>query len=294
MKIRRALLTGLLAIGIYSCGDDGSAADAATTDAVESIDAVDVQAQIGRNDIQVNLDSLLNDVNGSTGDVLTTGADYLQQGADYLSLEADSILSDADADITEGGEQTGCTRSANISGAEVVHYPVEGETCEEAGESIFSGKEHAGETVCELAASYTISLETSTGTGPDPAKRCCCTASIDQVTNETKATVYMPGWNGCDTCFDEFYQNLAVHEQVHVDYCNDAGVKLVESLQSLPSEIRCAEDFDQACDLAHQALVDGADAAQADVLNEMEDFNEQYDSDTNHGETQGAVLNCDC
>ena len=197
------------------------------------------------------------------------------------------------ADDGSGGSSTDapfdCERGAPVKDGSVAHYPVEGSTCEEAANNLM--EPYAGETECNLKVNYSGSF--AAATAADTHEKCC-RASISDVTNNTYATVLLPHWEGCDPCFDKFYKNLVTHEQGHVDYCNEAGKTLENRVKNIPSKTKCAMDYAAACDLAWQEIEDEFNTIYDEVSNDLDQKNKQYDNDTNHGETQGATLNCNC
>ncbi len=195
------------------------------------------------------------------------------------------------ADGGSGGTDASfdCERGAPVKDGSVAHYPVEGSTCEEAADNL--QEPYAGERECSLEVKYSGSF--AEATSADTHEKCC-RASISGVTNNTYATVLLPHWEGCDPCFDQFYRNLVTHEQGHVDRCNEAGRTLEDRVRTIPSKTKCAMDYATACDLAWQEIENEFNTIFNDVSNDLDQVCEQYDTDTNHGETQGATLNCKC
>jgi len=182
-----------------------------------------------------------------------------------------------------------CERGAPVKNGSVAHYPVEGATCEEAADNLM--EPYAGKTECNLSLKYG---GTFTPSNPPDTHEKCCTASVTGVTNKTYATVLLPHWEGCDPCFDQFYQNLVTHEQGHVDHCNEAGRTLEDRVKNIPSKTKCAMDYAAACNLAWKEIENGYNNISEEVWTDFNQVCEQYDNDTNHVETQGATLNCNC
>ena len=200
---------------------------------------------------------------------------------------------DKPADNGDGGAGGAfdCERGAPVRDGSVAHYPVDGDTCKEAANNL--REPYAGETECNLKVNYSGSFATA---APADTREKCCTASISGVVNNTYATVLLPHWGGCDPCFDQFYSNLVAHEQGHVDYCNEAGRDLENRVRNIPPKTKCVDinDATTPCDLAWQDVEDEFNTIFDEVSDDLSQKNEKYDNDTNHGETQGATLNCNC
>ena len=187
----------------------------------------------------------------------------------------------------EDRQQQESTDRVEISNADVEYYPVSGNSCEEAKENMtgytIDGEWVAGKTDAEI----------SFGCGydpiPDPDKRCC-NAVISGLTTSCNATVYLPQWNGSDKCWDRFIDALTVHEQGHVDICQDYKGQLESALSGLESR----ECLPKTCEDAMTDLEQKANSEFGRVSAEHNDAQDAYDTSNNHGAGQGAVLNCDC
>ena len=184
-----------------------------------------------------------------------------------------------------------CERGAPVRDGSVTHYPVDGNTCEEAANNLM--EPYPGETECNLKVDYSGSF--AEWRVAEKHEKCC-RASISDIINDTSATVLLPHWEGCDPCFDQFYTNLVAHEQGHVDYCNEAGRTLEYRVRNIPPKTICIDidDATNPCDLAWQEIENEFNAIFDEVSNDLDQKDKQYDHDTNHGETQGATLNCKC
>ncbi len=190
----------------------------------------------------------------------------------------------------EDGQQQESNDRVEISNADVEYYTVSGNNCEEAKENMtgytVDGEWVAGKTDAE------ISFECSYDPIPDPDKRCC-KAVIGNLTTSCNATVYLPQWNGSDKCWDKFIDALTVHEQGHVDICQDYKGRLESALSGLESTV-CSESMQKACDDALTDLEQKANSEFERVSAEHGDAQDAYDTGNDHGAGQGAVLNCDC
>lgn len=188
-----------------------------------------------------------------------------------------------------------------ITNADVEYYTVEGETCEEVKEDIFNprtgkgfledGTRYGGDTDMELGYDCGVDAQ------PQPhedRKEYCCKAMLENVEGYCNATVHLPQWDGSDECWDRFIDALKTHEQGHVDMCHDYAQTLETALPGLESTVCSEESMEKACNDAMADLGQKADAAEERVHQRHNEAQDAYDAETSHGETQGAVLNCDC
>ncbi|MDI6737199.1 MAG: DUF922 domain-containing protein [Nanoarchaeota archaeon] len=196
------------------------------------------------------------------------------------------------------GEET----APQITKPNVEYYTVNGSDCEEAKNDIFDeengkgfmegGKRRAGKA--DVGLSYV-----GTGYKPIPQdsanpKEFCCKAVIDPLVAVCEGTVYLPQWDGNDKCWDRFIEALTAHEQGHVDLCMDYAGRLKTALTGLESDVCSTESMQKACDDALTDLEQKAGDAYDAVDSDYNTADDLYDSTTDHGETQGAVLDCDC
>jgi predicted secreted Zn-dependent protease len=98
------------------------------------------------------------------------------------------------------------------------------------------------------------------------------------------AVVY-PSWQpssgaaaGLSKSWQRFSTNLATHENGHVKYDQAGAAQLLANIQNFPAT-NCDTIIAQVTNMANNTI--GA----------MNQTNDNYDASTNHGETQGAVLN---
>lgn len=109
--------------------------------------------------------------------------------------------------------------------------------------------------------------------------------SIDAVKVVIHTTAITPSWTaepGTDADVPDrwahFIAALTIHEQGHIDLGTQGAQKLLTDLQRIPSATTCAA-LDQQANGVAQADLAAASQAQAD-----------YDAQTQHGATQGAVF----
>ncbi len=184
-----------------------------------------------------------------------------------------------------------------ISNADVEYYPVNGSNCEEAKENMtgytLDDEWVAGKTDAEIK--FECSYDPTPEPGDVPRKEYCCKAVIGNLTTSCNATVYLPQWNGSDKCWDKFIDALTVHEQGHVDICQDYKGQLESALEGLEST-KCSTSMEAACNDALDDLEQRANSEFEKVSAEHKGAQDTYDASTDHGRGAGqnAVLNCDC
>ena len=176
-------------------------------------------------------------------------------------------------------------------------YEVNGNTCEEAKADMegkgytIDGKWRAGKA--DVGLSFEP-LYTPQPQQTGQQKRFCCKAVIGSLTAKCNANIYLPQWNGSDKCWDRFIDALTLHEMGHVEICNDYADKLKNAIIGLDS-IQCSEiSPEQACNAALDELEQKANEAYDTVSAEHNTAQDAYDTGNNHGERQGATLNCNC
>ena len=108
---------------------------------------------------------------------------------------------------------------------------------------------------------------------------------IKNVTVGLQVDMYLPDWQksenfaaGLDESWSTYISALTTHENGHRDYDVDGAGKILNTLSNLGSYNTCTE------------VGDAADIKGYEILDEIKALNESYDTSTNHGSTQGAVL----
>ena len=194
------------------------------------------------------------------------------------------------------------------------HYDVGGTTLREVKNNIWGpngvgpqdpqGRRHAGSA--SLTTSYNYAYTCSSQHG-----QCVITITPGSVTTSLGCEILLPNWTGYSQAtpaekqeWDRFIAALTTHEQSHCDrYLTDANRQAFQNAvaaalggQSIDINLPCPEDcshpdsaFQEAVRSAVQNLLDNNQGVQ-NVLDQMEQVQQQYDTDTRHGETQGATL----
>ncbi len=84
---------------------------------------------------------------------------------------------------------------------------------------------------------------------------------------------------GLASAWQAFITGLTIHEQGHIDIATQAAKKVVADVQSIPTAADCT------------TLTAAVSATLTSDLNAVAQAQIDYDTATNHGVTQGAVLN---
>lgn len=185
-----------------------------------------------------------------------------------------------------------------IENAALKHYDIAGSNCEEAKADMESkgftidGQWRAGKTETQLG--FNCGYAPAPGESDAEHRKFCCSAAIDELTAYCNATVYLPQWDGISRCWDRFIDGLTTHEQGHVDICQDYAGRLNDAIIGLTSSVCSTESMAKACEDAVADLEQKANDAYSPVSEAHEAAQDAYDTGNNHGETQGARLNCDC
>ena len=112
----------------------------------------------------------------------------------------------------------------------------------------------------------------------NPGRRC----KITKVTIVLTGNITLPRLEGGTYAqraqFDIFLSALRVHELGHHDINKDAAASISRLILSLPEMTSC------------KALVSAANDLGQQTLKECKERTEQYDAETNHGKSQGALL----
>lgn len=204
-----------------------------------------------------------------------------------------------------GAGGSGCVKNnpgASIGGVTMEHYAVNGDTAEEAVNDIFNpengkgfpgedGQIYAGNTDCNLGVySYSMSFK---GPTYNEKKECCYTASVAGSPGHYEITIGIPQWDGCDHCWDKMLEGLVGHEKGHADLCKAIGEKLINDI-SAATVTSCDHDCNSAGNAAGAALEAKIDQLFKDATDSYSQQSQDYDVQTDHGETQGATYKADC
>lgn len=191
-------------------------------------------------------------------------------------------------------------------------YDVGGANLKEVKDNIFGasglgpvdkeGKRRAGQAILDYFYNYFYSCQ--------PAEEKCV-VTIDSVKTKLECTILLPKWTAYDQAtqeakneWDRFIAALKKHEEGHCEkYLTDQNKQNVQTAatgalqgQQITINKPCPEDcnnpdsaFSEALETAVQNLLNNNQNFQ-NVFNGMEQVQDQYDTDTKHGETQNAVL----
>lgn len=130
---------------------------------------------------------------------------------------------------------------------------------------------------------------------------CSCTANVSELTLNAAINIDFPDWTNynlgtqCEKDhWDQFLQNLKIHEEGHASRDMDTKNNIEPIMRSLTGQATAA-NCSLACDTAFNTLKTNLRNALVSGVNTLNQEQERYDNDTRHGVTQGAVLNCgDC
>ena len=127
---------------------------------------------------------------------------------------------------------------------------------------------------------------------------CKCTSAPTNIDIGVTTSVEFPNWLGYDSAnqcqkdhWDEFMINLKTHEEGHVLICND-GVNIIKQIVDSPSFTAEAATCQAACDEAVQKTDAEFERRFDEGQKEVSKKQKDYDRNTEHGKTQGAVLDC--
>lgn len=189
-------------------------------------------------------------------------------------------------------------------------YEVNGETSQEVRRDIFDDKKGKGpkdEKGESRAGKTKVSYEIGFG-GPNDSTatdgKCSCTVTAKSVMERHTYEVTLPKWIGydnaskdCKAKWDEFIKNLRKHEEEHVRKYEKGITDALSATKKKwegKSETKTAPSCKAACDAAFAALQASIQKDFETELGKTETEQEAYDTQTKHGETEGAVLkDCD-
>lgn len=140
------------------------------------------------------------------------------------------------------------------------------------------------------------------GHGGNSEKTICeCTVEVTSVTVSLDCTVLMPAWENYDGAdqsaqneWDRFIDKLREHENGHLDIANEHYQKIEATLtDEFEGETNEADaEEGEACTKASDEILDAIGNRFDGLVEEQRQAHENYDDETNYGETQGATLDC--
>ncbi|MDO8553829.1 MAG: DUF922 domain-containing protein [Candidatus Micrarchaeota archaeon] len=157
----------------------------------------------------------------------------------------------------------------------------------------------AGGYFAQTRVVYPFHYEYDVTPKQDP-KSCTCNCVVKPKNLEIpiEISVDFPDWSSYgagNTCqqgkWDDFSSDLKIHEEGHVSIYQ-SGVATIKSQIGEASATVDAVTCQQACDPAVTQLDEDVDQKYASALSDIEKEQENYDSTTDHGSTQGATLDC--
>lgn len=80
------------------------------------------------------------------------------------------------------------------------------------------------------------------------------------------------------TLWDKYMTNLKTHENGHTENAKNAGIEIEKALWEMPTMSTC------------EALATAANNKANQIIKQHNDWDTQYDIDTKHGATQGAIF----
>lgn len=215
----------------------------------------------------------------------------------------DEILNPVDTGSGGSYEGTGgniatadCKRNnpgPEISGAEVKHYPVEGETLPKVVESLThfkTGEISASSTECIFALSYRIGQITYIDVS-SPYPNYCTEMWVDSAKVDPRVVVSMPRWNGCDPCWDSYLDVLGVHEQGHADACYGSAKELEEKVLKIEILVCWPWKKEESMTMARGQFNDNLEATILEAQSAYLEHTESYDQ-AGHQAAQEYVLSC--
>ena len=124
-------------------------------------------------------------------------------------------------------------------------------------------------------------------------KECCYTASVAGSPGHYESTISIPQWEGCDHCWDVMLAGLMEHEKGHADKCKEIGEQLMTDIAAATATV-CNKDCNAAATAAGDALEAKLDELLNNATNSYSQQSTDYDTETGHGETQGATYDSNC
>ncbi|MFH1785396.1 MAG: DUF922 domain-containing protein [Candidatus Micrarchaeota archaeon] len=183
--------------------------------------------------------------------------------------------------------------SANLS----AHYELTSEDFSELGEELDEKGPNGYAAITRAEYEYTYCPDVSTTVDQEECN-CTCNATIGTLNVSVVITQDLPTWTGDGYAnatanqkaeWDRFMEKLRLHEDGHSSLYTAGKSKIENSIDS-PSKTATAATCQKACEDAvgelDQAIYEGFEAG----ITEVDNDNKEYDDNTTHGATQGAVL----
>ncbi len=153
------------------------------------------------------------------------------------------------------------------------------------------------QTNCEFSNTYCI----DTTPKFDKEKcECDCSASVKDLKVSVAISQDLPSWGGGGygnstakqkAEWDRFLKNVRTHEDGHSKICNDGVAKVTKKADS-PTGKASAKTCKAACEAAAKQVEEALATGFSEGVAGVDAENDKYDSDTGHGATQGATLDC--
>ena len=183
----------------------------------------------------------------------------------------------------------------DIDSAVIYHYPVEGKDVSKVVDSLLDlgdGRISASNTTCVLSFLIEKEIESEYQISETPYN-FCTKIWVTNVETFYDATVRLPQWEGCDSCWDSYLNVLGEHEQGHVNICSDAASYLEEQVSDASAYfcLKAAKEVVEeiALEYFHRDLLLRADRA----YSEFQEADQEYDQNSRHDLVQNSVLDCE-
>ena len=251
---------------------------------------------------------LAQDASGANGESVVYSYAVSEEEASYLAETCTVPSEVSDYPAVSGGDSAifyaGTITEGWPHGAAVNPYNASGDfanLCDEL--NVISGAAginngFLAQTSCNILFGYRPDV---VDTEIDPvACTCDCTVAAADIHTSSEITVTFPNWvdyDGGTQCekdeWDRFIENAKVHEEGHVELCEQGRADIETRLQNAPSQTSPGATCQVACNAAVDRLEADMQHRFDEGFAQSEQEQDDYDRDTEHGQTQGAVLDCD-
>lgn len=177
------------------------------------------------------------------------------------------------------------------------NYPLNGSFSEICDEMDAKGPDgHAAETTCRYTWNYCITFEPKA----DREKcNCNCTAKIRNITVTASISQNLPEWDPAAhnatekqiAAWNTFLTNLQKHEDNHKKMYEDGKAEIEAAIDSLTTST-VAGTCREACEAARDSLNTDISNKGNNAIDKIDEKQDKYDSDTEHGKTEGTLLDC--